>query len=231
MDTTRTMRPSAPIMRRRQLSSGVCVEGRQLRERVCATLVAADHIVSARVESVEQLLASSDGSPPDCVVIGARRPDPAAVTRLRLIRSELGSCGCVLVCEGAGSTEVRRALQLGVDGVVLSDQLEDVLGLVVAAVCAGQVSVPRERRAELGSQALTNREKQVLRLVIGGLTNGQIAARLYLAESTVKSHLSSAFSKLGVTSRNEAAALILDPDYGRGLGVLRIRSDRSRAGA
>ena len=226
----RTMRPSAPIMGRRQLSSGVCVEGRQLRERVCATLLAADHIVSARGETVERLLASCGGSAPDCVVIAARRPDQAAVTRLRLIRSELGSC-CVLVCEGAGSTEVRRALQLGVDGVVLSDQLEDVLGLVVAAVCAGQVSVPRKRRAELGSQALTNREKQVLRHVIGGLTNGQIAARLYLAESTVKSHLSSAFSKLGVSSRNEAAALILDPDHGRGLGVLRIRSDRVRAGA
>lgn len=215
----------------RQLSIGVCVEEGRLRERIWATLLAADHVVVARGESVEQLLASCDGSPPDCVVIATRRPNQATVTKLRLFRSELGSPFCVLLCENAGGTEVRRALELGVDGVVLNDQLEDVLSLVVAAVSAGQVSVPRERRYELGSHTLTNRERQILRLVIGGLTNGQIAARLFLAESTVKSHLTSAFNKLGVCSRNEAAALILDPDRGRKLGILGIRSDRTRAGA
>ena len=44
-----------------------------------------------------------------------------------------------------------------------------------------------------------------------GSTNQEIAARLYLTESTVKSHLATAFEKLGVRSRKEAAALLLDP--------------------
>jgi hypothetical protein len=53
-----------------------------------------------------------------------------------------------------------------------------------------------------------------------GYMNSQIAERLFLAESTVKSHLSSAFRKLGVRSRNEAVDLILNPERGLGMGIL-----------
>jgi predicted transcriptional regulator len=56
--------------------------------------------------------------------------------------------------------------------------------------------------------------------VAAGLTNGEIADSLFLSESTVKSHLSSAFAKLGVRSRKEAAALVLDPEQGLGAGLL-----------
>ena len=55
-----------------------------------------------------------------------------------------------------------------------------------------------------------------------GYSNSQIADQLFLAESTVKSHLSSAFGKLGVRSRNEAVHLILDPERGLGMGILAL---------
>ena len=224
--------PPVPlILTGTELPVAVCEQANGAGDRVCAALVTAGHTVSGRGASVQELLAASNASPPACVVVAARRADDATVRSLRLIRSELGAAAGVITCERASGTEVRRALQLGIDGVVLNDQVEDALGLVVAAVCAGQVSVPRDRRADVGSPVLTHREKQILRLVIGGLTNGQIAARLFLAESTVKSHLSSAFGKLGVSSRNEAASLILDPDRGRGLGILRMPRQRSRSPA
>ena len=129
---------------------------------------------------------------------------------------------------------MRRALELGVGGIVLEDEAREALAAVVAVVCAGQVSVPSRQREAVRARALTTREKQILVLVVRGLTNAQIAAELYLAESTVKSHLSSAFSKLGVSSRSEAAAVILDPERGRGLGIGRIRADfvaSARSGA
>jgi hypothetical protein len=61
-----------------------------------------------------------------------------------------------------------------------------------------------------------------------GYMNCQIAERLFLAESTVKSHLSSAFAKLGVRSRNEAVSLILDPNRGLGTGILTVGGEPLR---
>ena len=54
----------------------------------------------------------------------------------------------------------------------------------------------------------------MLRLAIAGNTNSEIASGMFLAQSTVKSHLSSAYRKLGAGSRKEATSLILDPDEG-----------------
>jgi DNA-binding NarL/FixJ family response regulator len=175
---------------------------------------------------VEGLIAVCHTDAPACVVVAAQRPDGRAVAAVRLIRSSMESISAVLVCARANGTDVRRALELGVDGVVLTDELEDALAAVVAAVCAGQVSVPRGQRAEVRGHVLTTREKQILGLLVTGLTNAQIAGRVFLAESTVKSHLSSAFKKLGVSSRNEAVALILDPERGRALGILSIPFER-----
>jgi two-component system response regulator DesR len=210
------------------LPVAVCAAESALGDRLCAAVAASGHAVLARNPTAEGLLANCNGRSPVCVVVAADRPARSAVTTVRLLRSKLKGISAVLACRRASGTEVRRALELGVDGVVMIDDAEEALGAVVAAVCAGQVSVPNGQRGELRAPALTTREKQILALVITGLTNAQIAGNLYLAESTVKSHLSSAFSKLGVSSRYEAARVILDPERGRGLGVREIRSARIR---
>jgi DNA-binding NarL/FixJ family response regulator len=111
-------------------------------------------------------------------------------------------------------------LEAGASGVVLADELDAALGPCVEAALAGQVCLPRDHAPQVEPPALSAREKQVLGLVVMGHTNGEIASRLFLAESTVKSHLSSAFGKLGVRSRNEAVELILDSERGPGLGIL-----------
>jgi DNA-binding NarL/FixJ family response regulator len=77
-------------------------------------------------------------------------------------------------------------------------------------------------RARLESESLSMREKQVLSMLVMGFTNAEIAAKLFLAESTVKSHLSSAYTKLGVRSRKDAATMILDPVAGLAPGILTI---------
>jgi predicted ArsR family transcriptional regulator len=59
-------------------------------------------------------------------------------------------------------------------------------------------------------------------MVIMGLTNLEIAQKLYISENTVKSHLNTAYKKLGVHSRAEAQRLITDPDQGLGTGILAI---------
>ena len=99
------------------------------------------------------------------------------------------------------------------------------------AVRAGQVCLPRQSWQQIEPPVLSSREKQVLGLLVMSHTNGQIADQLYLAESTVKSHLSSAFYKLGVRSRHEAVARILDPQAGLGIGILSLDSEPLQVGA
>jgi DNA-binding NarL/FixJ family response regulator len=130
----------------------------------------------------------------------------------------------VVVSETSAPAVIRRGVNSGAAGFVRLDEVATTLVPTVHAVAAGQLVIPFARRRESIPETLTTREKQILSLVVMGLRNREIATKLYVAESTVKSHLSSAFSKLGVGSRNEATALILDPRAGLGMGILTIPS-------
>ena len=207
------------------LAVALCGEERSFRAQVSAALAAGGHVVVSGSPAGEGLLASCNGIVPACVVVAAERPDRSTVNTVRLARSQLGHVSAVLVCRRAAVADVRRALELGVDGIVLADDAEAALAAVVVAVCAGQVSAPNGQRGAVRARPLTAREKQILMLVVTGLTNSQIATELFLAESTVKSHLSSAFGKLGVSSRSEAVAVILDPERGPGLGLGKVRTE------
>ena len=121
---------------------------------------------------------------------------------------------------GAGGAVLRRALHAGASGVVLDDELPATLVATAYALACGQLAVPRSLRRRLVPPALSHREKEILRMVVTGHTNRQIAAALFVAESTVKTHLSSAFTKLDARSRAEATALILDPEDGYGPAIL-----------
>jgi len=92
----------------------------------------------------------------------------------------------------------------------------------VAAVAAGQLTIPASLRSAVNKPVLTTREKQIMALVVMGFSNREIADQLFVAESTVKSHVFSAFRRLGVRTRKEATALILDSQHGLGSGILAI---------
>jgi DNA-binding NarL/FixJ family response regulator len=64
----------------------------------------------------------------------------------------------------------------------------------------------REQADEREGKVLSSRESQIMSLIAGGHTNGEIAASLFLAEKTVKNHVRSIYSKLGVASRPAAIA-------------------------
>jgi DNA-binding CsgD family transcriptional regulator len=101
---------------------------------------------------------------------------------------------------------------VGADAVLLERDVDAILGPVARVAAAGQVSLPAALRHAIQRPALSHRERQILGLAVAGLTNAQIARRFFIAESTVKTHLSSAFRRLGVHSRREAAALIFASD-------------------
>ena len=135
----------------------------------------------------------------------------------------------VLVLTTFGEDEVLwGAIEAGAAGFVLKDSSAEDLISAVRAVAGGgawfdpgvaprvldryrRVVAPATRDAAR-LQRLTDREHDVLRLMARGATNAEIAARLYVAEATVKSHVGSIFTKLGV--RDRAAAIVFAYDHG-----------------
>lgn len=176
----------------------------------------------ARSHALDSLELSAN---PAAVVVGLLDLEEELEQLAQSRRSLFPHARLVVVTESASPRALRALFVEGVDALVLEDDLDRCLALSVRSACAGQVSLPRSVRSTLARPVLSVREKQVLGLVVLGLTNGEIAHKLRLSESTVKSHLSSSFTKLGVRSRGEAAALILDPAAGLGTGILVISED------
>jgi DNA-binding NarL/FixJ family response regulator len=194
-----------------------------LRRRVEDALVGERITVSAHVAATDRAAAALESSGADAiVVVSEQRTHTDRDSQLARLRTSAGDAAIVLVAPADTRRGVRSAVEAGVDGLVFQDDVEERLAPTVRAACAGQVVVPRSNRHELGRPSLSSREKQALRLIVMGFSNKEIAAKLYLAESTVKCHLSSAFAKLGVHSRNEAVDLILDQGEELGLGILKM---------
>lgn len=158
----------------------------------------------------------------DVVLLASDLDRDAVDAALALAHDVWGSRPIVIVTPEAPTRASRAALDAGVDGVVLAAALDSTLGPALAAVVSGQLCIPRATDEQPAAPLLSMREKQVLGMVVLGFSNGEIARRLFIADSTVKSHLNSAFRKLGVRSRQQAAALILDPTQGLGPGILTI---------
>jgi DNA-binding NarL/FixJ family response regulator len=183
--------------------------------------------VEALLSSGLHALPADEAQRPPVVVCGwpalgiaqQRRRVRAAVDRVRPSR--------VVVVTGLDDrTALARLVAEGAHGVVPESVVETALAPTVRAVAAGQLCVPEQVRPAVERRPLSFREREVLALVIMGLSNGEIARRLHVAESTVKSHLVSTFAKLGVRSRAEAAEVVADPQRMLSTGILGLAAGR-----
>jgi DNA-binding NarL/FixJ family response regulator len=165
---------------------------------------------------------------PDVVVMDIRMPVLDGIAATAVLRDGDEPPG-VLVLTTFGEDEVLwGAIEAGAAGFVLKDcSAEDLIAAVRAVAGGGawfdpavaprlldqyrRVVAPASREAGR-LELLTDREHEVLRLMARGATNAEIAASLYVAEATVKSHVGSIFGKLGV--RDRAAAIVFAYDHG-----------------
>lgn len=160
-----------------------------------------------------------DGTTDAVGILTWQRATRAEVSELPGIR-ERHAGPVVAILSELPSTRGARAVAARVEGSVLADDLEHALLPTLVAVEAGQCVVPRSVRQLVDRPPLSPRERQVLAMVVLDCSNAEIASKLVVTESNVKNHLTSAFSKLGVSSRSEATELILDAESGLGLGIL-----------
>ncbi len=149
---------------------------------------------------------------PDVVLMDLQMPEVDGVAATRAIMAEDLGVDVLVLTSFSDSERIIAALDAGAVGYLLKDaDPEDVLD-GIRAVSRGESPIhPRAARALLGVRAgsqqvqLTSRESEVLGLVREGLANKQIARRLDISERTVKAHLTSAFARIGVSDRTQAA--------------------------
>jgi NarL family two-component system response regulator LiaR len=155
---------------------------------------------------------------PDVVLMDMVMPDMDGAAATRLIRKQSPTIQVLALTSFKEEILVQSALQAGAIGYLLKDVSADDLAQAIRAAHAGRSTLSPEAAQALVHAAsqptasgfdLTERERAVLVLMVEGLNNTQIAGRLTVSPSTVKSHVSNILSKLGVASRTEAVTLAL----------------------
>ena len=142
--------------------------------------------------------------------------DGAATTRA--IRQQFPKVQVIALTSFKEGDRIKKALEAGAIGYLLKDVSADELAQAIRAAHAGRATLSPDVAQAIVHAAnqppqpgldLTERERVVLALMIEGLNNTQIAGRLTVSPSTIKSHVSNILSKLGVASRTEAVTLAL----------------------
>ncbi len=168
--------------------------------------------------SGEESVTLCDQLRPDVVLMDLFMPGMGGVAAIQAIRQKHPSLPIIALTSFADEQSVQSALKAGAIGYLLKTVSAEDLAAAIEAAHAGRSTLaPEATQALVRSMNvppqpgydLTAREKEVLALLIEGLNNQEIAERLIISLSTAKFHVSSIFSKLGVTSRAEAVAVAL----------------------
>lgn len=156
---------------------------------------------------------------PDLILMDIRLPDQNGISACRQIRQKWPVLQVLMLTSYADEALVLEAINAGAAGYVLKQLDTSDLVNAVRDVARGdavldpavtQQVLARVRQAEHEAQSaafrdLSEREVQVLALVAEGKTNAEIAEMLFLSEKTVRNHVSTILSKIGLTNRIEAA--------------------------
>lgn len=150
---------------------------------------------------------------PDITIMDLRLPVMPGVDAITEIRRKSANAKVIVLTTFDGDEDIFRALQAGAKGYLLKDMFGDDLTNAIRAVHSGKTHIPApvaQRLAErMSGPSLTSRETEVLELIVAGKSNKEIGNSLSISEATVKTHVNSILSKLGVADRTQAATSAL----------------------
>lgn len=160
---------------------------------------------------------------PDVTLMDLQMPSLDGTEAIRRIREEFPNARIIVLSTYSGDVQVLKAIKAGARGYILKGHVHRELLDAIRTVHAGHKRLPPEVAAELAEHAaddaLSSREIDVLRLIGAGNSNKQIADKLSIGETTVKSHITNILSKLGANDRAHAVTIGLQ----RGIIDLNIR--------
>jgi two-component system, NarL family, response regulator DevR len=167
--------------------------------------------------SVAEATARIPAAQPDVAVLDVRLPDGNGIELCRDLLSDLPELRCLMLTSYTSDEAMLDAILAGASGYVVKDIKGMELAQAIKDVGAGKSLLDNRAAAALMAKlrsaaertdpllGLTDQERTLLALLSEGLTNKQIAARMFLAEKTVKNYVSRLLAKLGMERRTQAA--------------------------
>ncbi|NQW16293.1 MAG: response regulator transcription factor [Chloroflexi bacterium] len=165
---------------------------------------------------------------PDVIVMDLRLGDMSGISAVAQIRADSPQTKVLVFTSSKGEADVTGAIEAGARGYLLKgSSSSEVIAAIRTIQIGGSTIEPSVasilfdrmaggRVSEDKATTVTSREKEILTLIAGGMTNQEVGGRLNIAEATVKTHLTHAYSKLNVSDRTEAVVRALQ------LGLIEI---------
>ena len=182
-------------------------------------LASGDFELVAEARNGEQAVRLCQQAQPDVVLMDLMMPGMDGPSATRQIRSLRPDTQVIALTSFKDRELVEAAIQAGAIGYLLKDVSAEELATAIRSASAGRPTLAPEAAEVLMQNArggvpspgsdLTSREREVLALLVEGCNNQQIADTLVVSVATVKSHVSSILSKLGVSTRTEAVSMAL----------------------
>ncbi|MEU5940556.1 response regulator transcription factor [Micromonospora sp. NPDC047548] len=169
-----------------------------------------DMEVVAQVAEGDEIVPVALKIRPDVAVLDIELPHRSGLDAAAELRTQLPDCKVLIVTTFSRPGYLRRAMEVGAMGFLSKDGPVDQLAASIRRVLNGESVIdPSLAAAALsaGPSPLTAREREVLVAGLGGATVADIAAKLWLSESTIRNYLSSAIGKTGARNRTEAARI------------------------
>jgi two-component system, NarL family, response regulator LiaR len=150
---------------------------------------------------------------PDVVLMDLVMPVMDGISATEAIKAEMPEVEVIALTSVLEDASVSGAVKAGAIGYLLKNTEAEELAAAIRAAASGKVQLApeaaerlmRELRSPERPEPLTERETEVLKLVARGRANKEISSELFIADKTVKTHVSSILMKLGVRSRTQAA--------------------------
>jgi DNA-binding NarL/FixJ family response regulator len=170
-----------------------------------------DFTVVGQAGSVADAIALAETLAPDVIVTDVRLPDGTGLDVVRALRADRPDVGLVVLTMYAGDEQLFAALEAGASAFVAKDApADDVVAAARHALVAprsftaANLADAMRRRMEPSGPKLSPREQEVLSLLAEGLGVSAIAKKIYVSESTAKTHISKIYEKLGAANRAQA---------------------------
>ncbi len=188
-----------------------------VRSGLSAFLLAFDDLeLVGEAGSGEEAISKCEQIKPDVVLMDMVMPGMDGVATTQAVRDKHPNIQVIVLTSFGEKENVQAAMKAGAIGYLLKDASAEELVVAIRNAAVGQPTLaPDAARALIQATTepakpgsdLTDRELEVLACMVEGLNNSDIADRLMVSHSTIKFHVSSVLSKLGVASRTEAVAL------------------------